>query len=576
MQVHECDICIIGAGISSAMLAQKLSELRTGASIIVVEAGRKIFDFENRFTYRQHMLDYAENPWPGDWIPDQSAEGIISRTMAVGGQALHWGAACNRFTEEDLRLRSMYGLYVDWPIEWTELEKFYCEAERRLGVSGEASPFPGDRMSLPYPMPPMPLTWDLAQLKAWGEKTGWPFQGIPQAKNTVAGYDGRSICMRCGTCDIFPTGAKYSPDFTFKRLLSEKKIELHDETLIRRLVLKPGKTSIAAARGVHRERPREEVEYRAGTFVVASGYTWSSHLLLLSAESRFPNGLANRTGQVGKYMNGHAFIMAVVDLNTKIYSDMNPQFGLISRQFFRRPPTEKLYVRHDLRIWSNTPRVPLRLRNGEGKPLFGGELANDWRARIAPGTARLRAYYDVHPAEDSELTLDPTKRNEWGDPLPKIVHRFDAETEARLPDTKDHIGKVFQKMASSDGGKITATFDGHYLDHPAGGCRMGADAEKNVCDSYGRTHDHENLFVVGAPTLPTAGCTNGTLTFAAVTLRSAEEIAKGVLRKTSARPERRTSSGLTVLCEGKAAEFWTGRVAMRTPGRIGLMKAAVL
>jgi quinoprotein glucose dehydrogenase len=68
--------------------------------------------------------------------------------------------------------------------------------------------------------------------------------------------------------------------------------------------------------------------------------------------------------------------------------------------------------------------------------------------------------------------------------------------------------------------------EGNYLDHPAGGCRMGTDRTASVCDNYGRTHDHENLFVVGAPTQPTAGCTNGTLTFVALTLRSAGEIAK--------------------------------------------------
>jgi glucose dehydrogenase len=530
MPVYECDVCIIGAGISSAMVAQKLSELRPGLSVIVVEAGRRIFDFPDRFTYRQRMLDYGENPWPGDWISDQSAEGIVSRTMAVGGQALHWGAACNRFSVEDLRLHSMYGLYVDWPIEWQELEKYYCEAERRMGVSGEPSPFPGDRQSKPYPMPPMPLSWDLAQLKTWGEKTGWPFQGIPQAKNTVAGYDGRSICMRCGTCTICPTGAKYSPDFTFERLLSQKKIQLHDHTLIRKLTLAPGKTTVAAATGVHRERPEHPVEYRAKTFVIASGYTWSSHLLLLSAAPDFSNGLANRTGQVGKYMNGHAFISAAIDLKLKVFPDMNPEFGLISRQFFRCPPTQKLYVRHDLRIWSNNPRVPLRLKDNQGRPLFGDQMADDWRARITPGTARVRAYYDVHPAENSELTLDPSHKNEWGDPLPKIVHRLNAETEARLPATKQHILEVFAKMAAYDQGKIASTFYGPYLDHPAGGCRMGTDPAHSVCDSYGRTHDHENLFVVGSPTLPTAGCTNGTLTFVAVSLRSADEIARTLPR----------------------------------------------
>jgi choline dehydrogenase-like flavoprotein len=518
MPAHESDICIIGAGISAAMLAQKLSELRPGVSIAIVEAGRSFFDFENRFHQRERMTRFGENPWPGDFIEGQAAAGGISRTIAVGGQALHWGGTCNRFSEEDLRLKSLYGLYEDWPLEWSELEKFYCEAERRLGVSGEPSPFPGDKRSEPYPMQPIPLTWSLDRLREWGNKSGIPFQATPQAKNTVA-YDGRAACIRCGTCDICPTGARYSPDFTFKRLIAEKKITLHDHTLIRKLLLDDTKTTVAAAHA-------DNMEYRAKVFVVASGYTWSSHLLLNSANSRFPNGLANRAGQVGKFMNGHAFIQAFMELDDEIYPNMNPQYGLISRQYFRCSPSDP-YVRHDLRIWEAGREAP-RLKDSNGRILLGDDIVNDWRSRNKRGVARVRAYYDVHPSENSELTLDPSAKNKWGDPMPKIVHRRDAACQARYGATKQHITSIFERMAANHNGKILRTSEGNYLDHPAGGCRMGTDPVKSVCDNFSRTHDHENLFVVGAPTLPTAGCTNGTLTFVALTLRSASEISKSL------------------------------------------------
>src|SRR5262249_23100045 len=134
MPRFESDICIIGAGISAAMLAEKLSVLRPSLSITVVEAGKSLFDFVRRYHHARRYIEYDENPWLGDFIEDQAAKGIVSRTMAVGGSALHWGGTCNRFSEEDLRLRSMFGLAVDWPLSWDELEKFYCEAEYRLGV----------------------------------------------------------------------------------------------------------------------------------------------------------------------------------------------------------------------------------------------------------------------------------------------------------------------------------------------------------------------------------------------------------------------------------------------------------
>ena len=81
-------------------------------------------------------------------------------------------------------------------------------------------------------------------------------------------------------------------------------------------------------------------------------------------------------------------------------------------------------------------------------------------------------------------------------------------------------------MAKANDGRVGQISALNYQDHPAGGCRMGADPATSVVDSHGRTHDHENLFVVGAPTTPTGGCTNGTLTFVALTLRSAERIAR--------------------------------------------------
>ena len=97
--------------------------------------------------------------------------------MAVGGSALHWGGVTNRFSEEDLTLRSRYGLAVDWPITWTELERFYCEAERRLGVSGEPGPLPEDRRSEPYPMPPMPLVLQPGRAQGVGGEERHPVLG---------------------------------------------------------------------------------------------------------------------------------------------------------------------------------------------------------------------------------------------------------------------------------------------------------------------------------------------------------------------------------------------------------------
>jgi quinoprotein glucose dehydrogenase len=187
-------------------------------------------------------------------------------------------------------------------------------------------------------------------------------------------------------------------------------------------------------------------------------------------------------------------------------------------------------VRHDTRVWEDTTGREPRLRNETGKLLLGDEVFDDWRARTRGSSVRLRTYLDVHPSADSRLTLNAGSKNRYGDPMPKIDHRFDEATVARQAANRQHVRDLFTRMAGASNGKVVSTFDGDYLDHPAGGCRMGTDPATSVCDSHGRTHDHENLYVIGAPTLPTGGCTNGTLTFVALTLRSATRIADALGR----------------------------------------------
>ncbi len=188
--------------------------------------------------------------------------------------------------------------------------------------------------------------------------------GCPVARNTKA-YDGRPECQRCNTCMMCPIGARYSPDYTYKQLLASKKVVLHDRTLIRKLMVEEGKNTIAAATGVSEERPNEEVEYRAKLFVVASGYAWTPHLLLNSQSSRFPNGLANSSGLVGRYMTGHQFISANMEVNKKLYPGMNEPYPIISREYFRCQP-DKPFVRHDIQIFETTSGRRPRLKSESG------------------------------------------------------------------------------------------------------------------------------------------------------------------------------------------------------------------
>ena len=167
------------------------------------------------------------------------------------------------------------------------------------------------------------------------------------------------------------------------------------------------------------------------------------------------------------------------------------------------------------------------MRDAAGKVLLGDDLMTEWRSRTNRGSARVRAYIDVHPDRDSRLTLDQAIKNRWGDPMPVVAHKIDEASSARQAATLQHMKDLFAEMAKANDGKMGSVSSLGYQDHPSGGCRMGADPSTSVVDPHGRTHDHENLFVVGSPTQPTGGCTNATLTFVALALRSTETIAKG-------------------------------------------------
>ena len=160
----------------------------------------------------------------------------------------------------------MSGESIDWMIldQLTEevgptilprlLRTFYGEAEVRLGVSGEQGPRDMDPRAKPFPMPPLPLTYNLGVLKQWTDAAGIATWSQPSAK-TSQPYHGRGACCRNDTCfPICPVGAKYSPDQTWNPLRAQRKVTLHTKTVVRRLVVDDASGRIVAATAVHRDR----------------------------------------------------------------------------------------------------------------------------------------------------------------------------------------------------------------------------------------------------------------------------------------------------------------------------------
>ena len=530
-RIEEADVVIIGGGITAAMVAEKLTDERDvsvhrgggGHRVGAPGAGASSAASATWTTARTRgPTTTSKTRWP--WVS-------CPAPWWWAGRRLHWGGTTPRFTPEDFRHRSMFGVHVDWPLDYDTLDPYYQEAEERIGISGEQGPEPLDPRGAPYPMPAVPLTWTLERLQGWVTSAGIPTWINPVAKNTRP-WKGRNVCLRCDTCNICPTGAKYTPDFTFQQLVAAGRIRMHPRTLVRRLELEEGTDRIHAAVARSYDDPDTEVVYRAKTFVLAAGYTWSPHLLLLSAQGRYPDGLANSSGLVGRYMAGHRSVSAFVELPMRLLPGMYYGHSLISKYFQRPtvaggPGLPRGFMRHDFRVWESTTARGPRLRDDDG-------CASSWATTSwptgghapPPGPRGSGPTTTSSPTVNSRVELDTSRRNRFGDPLPTL-HFQDAPVSRDLRQaTEDRIRGVFDRLARVGNGRILRTSVDDVQDHPGGGCRMSDDPGEGVVNSSGRTHDHENLFVVGAPTMVSGGCSNGTLTFSALSLRSAEEMGR--------------------------------------------------
>ena len=408
MPTYDSDICIIGSGLSAAMLAEKLAEKRRGLAITVVEAGPALFDVGNRARYRQRSLDYDESAWPGDVIEDQMAEGIICHTMAVGGQALRWGGACNRFSREDLRLKSLYGLAVDWPLAVGRAGEGVLRGRAASLHRGRAEPLPRGRAVGAVPAAARADELQHAGAAEVGREERLQVGRAPgqPERDADAGRARRLLRLRhvrAGVPDGRPLFARLHVQAPARR--QADRAARQDADPQARPPRHAGRPSWRP-RAPTRIAPAKSREYRARLFVLAAGYAWSPHLLLLSACSRFPQGLANSSGLVGRYMNGHKFFNAQATIDTLFYGGLCGADSLLSREYLRCP-TDQPFVRHDLRVWESVVGRRPRLRDEKGQYLFGDQLMDDWRARAKGGTVRLRAYYDTHPSIDSRLTLNP-------------------------------------------------------------------------------------------------------------------------------------------------------------------------
>lgn len=536
------DVVIIGSGAGGSPLALTLS--RAGLDVLVLEKGPR----HQPESFVHDELDEALNPHrflpsleddPHILVrlgkaPERSTLGWIGR--CVGGGTVRMGGYFYRFVPDDFRMRTRFGDFeelADWPYGYDELEPYYCRAEWEIGVSGGHGPLDGPR-SRPLPMPAVnshPLA-DLLDRAC--ERLGVTSYSTPRAVNSRP-HNGRPACSYCHTCGGYgcPTGAKGS---TLAALLPRAEAtgccEILAGVMVRELPLdRQGRVTGC----VYLDDAGKEHKVAARVVCVCCSAVESARLLLLSRSSRFPDGLANSSGRVGRHLQLHSGSVGRASfrpgrLNHEQLFDSNPYTGRsVMDHYFLPKGISPLAKGGILRFGSSadgpvSKSQALAFGDDQREVLWGAALEHRIREHFfEQREMHFEVFHDYLPNAGSRVQLDPEVKDAWGLPVAR-VYLDPCEHHVLAGEYLVDRGlEIFEAMGAS---KLRR---GNSIGHPTkvhahGTCRAGLDPRDSVLDPFCRAHEVSNLYVVDGSFMPTSGGAAPTLTILANSFRTADHL----------------------------------------------------
>jgi choline dehydrogenase-like flavoprotein len=332
------DVLVIGAGAAGAAVAWMLA--RAGIGVVCLEQGdwvdpRAFPHWRADWELHRHT-DWSAEPnvrrLPQDY-PINDAGSPIAPLMynAVGGSTIHWSAHFPRFRPSDFRARSLDGVADDWPIDYATLEPFFDLNDRMMGVAGITGD-PAYPPKAPRQTPPIPLDTLGATMARGFDRLGWHWWPSDSAILT-RDYDGRRACINCGPCDLgCPTGAKASTDITYWPKALAAGARLRTRARVREITIGPDGRADGA---VYHDGEGRLCEQKARAVVMAANGIGTPRLLLNSRSARFPDGLANRCGLVGRNLMFHPYAMVRGVFDRPLGGHRGPiGCSLISQEFY--------------------------------------------------------------------------------------------------------------------------------------------------------------------------------------------------------------------------------------------------
>jgi len=560
MATEKTDVVIIGVGAAGGILAAELG--KAGMKVIGLERGPRLTtaDFnphdELRYFQRQDLRPNVKLQ-PITWRPNANARGnpvpVQNYGNQAGGGTVHYGTVSWRFHEDDFRARSQtierYGAsaipqdssLVDWPLSYADLEPYYDQAEYDLGVSGKAGNVQGRKIDggnvfeaprrREYPLPALHVDQSGVIFDATARKLGYHPFPTPRAIISEP-YKGRPACTYCGFCQAFGchVGAKSSILVT---KLPEADATGNFKLLTGAMCYRVNSDNSGRVTGVSYWAPDGSDNTIEAELVILTPFIYdNTRLLLLSKTDKFPNGLANSSGQVGKHLMAHMMARAFVtfdDRYVNVFMGPSAQKHTIddfNADNFNHGGTNFIrgsQISIDTVNLQGGPIGATTMNPPPGIPRWGAAY-RDFLAKYYARHASMVAQTENLPYGDQTIDLDPNVRDQWGLPAPRLTYDW------RRPNELARVEFMLKKMEEL-GHAMGATHvwraplgPGAPGAHHEGGTRMGSDPKTSVVNRYGQSWDVPNLFVVGSSTFPSMSGFNPTLTIQALAYMSADAI----------------------------------------------------
>lgn len=507
-------IVVIGSGAGGGTLSHELSE--RGVNVVCLEAGKHL-DYQKDFVNDEWEM-FGRTAWldkrttSGNWRVARDFPNLpawICKT--VGGTTMHWAGASLRFQEHEFRVKSHYGgidgaNLLDWPLTLAELEPYYDKAEDKMGVTRT------------HDVEGLPASNNFLVFEAGAKKLG--YQNVHTGRMAINSKprDGRGACQQLGFCfQGCRMGAKWSTLYSeIPKAVATDRFELRAESH----VLQITHDSAGKIDGViYADKDGNRHKQHAKAVCVAGNAYESPRLLLHSASAKYPDGLANSSGQVGRNYMRHTTGSVYGIFSKPVHMFRGTTMAGICSDEAKHDTSRGFAGGYELETLSlGIPFMAAFLNpGGWGRPF----------AELMDGFDNMAGMWIVGedmPQESNRVTLHPEEKDQYGVPIPN-VHYDDHPNDTAM---RNHAFRRGSAIYDAVGAVKTVETPPYPSTHNLGTNRMSENARDGVVDKWGRTHDISNLFVSDGSQFTTGAAENPTLTIVALAIRQAEYIAKSL------------------------------------------------